>query len=62
MAVTLAAATAPRLQGLLLTAEALGVFIAAMALFPRIRLTPGEAGLGAGTLPAPAVPSAPPSV
>lgn len=61
MAVTLAAATAPRLQGILLTAEALGVFIAAMALFPRIRLTPGEAGLGTGTLPAPAAPSAPPS-
>jgi hypothetical protein len=30
---------APRLQGILLTAEALGFFVAAMMLFPHLRMT-----------------------
>jgi prepilin-type N-terminal cleavage/methylation domain-containing protein len=38
MAVTLTAAVVPRLQGILLTAMALGFFIVAMMLFPRLRL------------------------
>jgi hypothetical protein len=38
MAVTLLAAIFPRLQGILLTAEALGFFIAAMMLLPRLRV------------------------
>jgi hypothetical protein len=40
LAVTLVAAVLPRLQGLLLTAEALGFFIAAMMLLPRVRIAP----------------------
>ncbi len=36
MAITLAAATWPQLQGMLLTAAGLGLFIAAMTLIPRI--------------------------
>jgi prepilin-type N-terminal cleavage/methylation domain-containing protein len=39
MAVTLVAAIAPRLQGILLTAEALAFFITAMMLFPHLRAT-----------------------
>jgi prepilin-type N-terminal cleavage/methylation domain-containing protein len=59
MGVTLAAATTPRLQGILLTVEALGVFIAAMALFPRIRLTPADVGAAsAPSAPAPFIPTA----
>jgi hypothetical protein len=38
LTVTLVAALAPRLQGILLTAEALAVFITAMMLFPHLRL------------------------
>src|SRR5262249_2217589 len=38
MAVTLTAAVVPRLQGILLTAMALGFFIVAMMLFPKLRL------------------------
>jgi prepilin-type N-terminal cleavage/methylation domain-containing protein len=38
LTVTLVAALSPRLQGILLTAEALAVFIAAMMLFPHLRL------------------------
>jgi hypothetical protein len=37
LAVTLVAAIWPSLQGILLTAEALGFFIAAMMLLPRVR-------------------------
>jgi hypothetical protein len=47
LAVTLVAAVVPRLQGILLTAEALGFFVTAMMLFPRLRLTstaPGPTG------------------
>jgi hypothetical protein len=39
LTITLLAAIMPRLQGILLTAEALGFFIAAMMLFPHLRLT-----------------------
>jgi prepilin-type N-terminal cleavage/methylation domain-containing protein len=39
LAITLVAAIVPRLQGILLTAEALGFFIVAMMLFPHLRLT-----------------------
>jgi prepilin-type N-terminal cleavage/methylation domain-containing protein len=39
LTITLLAAIVPRLQGILLTAEALGFFIAAMMLFPHLRLT-----------------------
>ncbi len=38
LAVTLIAAVMPRLQGMLLTAEALGFFIVAMMLMPRLRI------------------------
>jgi hypothetical protein len=38
MTVTLLVATVPRFQGILLTIEALGVFIAAMLLFPKLRI------------------------
>src|SRR5262249_5915549 len=41
LAVTLVAAVVPRLQGILLTAEALGLFIVAMMLLPRLRITLG---------------------
>jgi prepilin-type N-terminal cleavage/methylation domain-containing protein len=47
LAVTLIAAVTPRLQGILLTAEALGFFIVAMMLLPRLRIlraTPGNGG------------------
>ncbi len=37
MAVTLLAATTPRLQGILLTVEALFIFLMAMTLFPRLQ-------------------------
>jgi hypothetical protein len=53
LTVTLIAAVAPRLQGILLTAEALGFFIAAMMLFPHLRrasLMPGPVG-GAPAVP-----------
>jgi len=43
LAVTLVAAVWPRLQGILLTAEALGFFIAAMMLIPRLRPEPAAA-------------------
>ena len=39
LTITLVAAIVPRLQGILLTAEALGFFIVAMMLFPHLRLT-----------------------
>jgi prepilin-type N-terminal cleavage/methylation domain-containing protein len=58
LAVTLTAAIVPRLQGMLLTAEALGFFIIAMMLIPRLR-TPtaptGTVGEGPAT-PTPATP------
>jgi prepilin-type N-terminal cleavage/methylation domain-containing protein len=47
LAITLVAAVIPRLQGILLTAEALGFFIVAMMLLPRLRIAraaPGPAG------------------
>src|SRR5262249_33536034 len=39
LTVTMIAAVWPRLQGILLTGEALGFFIAAMMLIPRLRQT-----------------------
>lgn len=54
MALTLLAAITPRLQGILLTVEALGVFIAAMMLFPRVQL-----GWGAPPATEPPAPPAP---
>jgi hypothetical protein len=53
LAITLTAAIWPSYQGILLTAEALGFFITAMMLIPRIRI-PAPA-------PQPVVPSAPPA-
>jgi prepilin-type N-terminal cleavage/methylation domain-containing protein len=47
LAITLTAAVAPRLQGILLTALALGFFIVAMTLMPRLRIAaaaPGDPG------------------
>ncbi len=41
MAITLLSATVPRLQGVLLTIEALGFFIVAMMLSPRLQFTTG---------------------
>ena len=38
LAITLVAAVMPRLQGILLTAEAIGFFVVAMMLLPKIRL------------------------
>jgi hypothetical protein len=53
LAVTLVAAVVPRLQGILLTAEALAFFIAAMMLFPHLRR------MSAAPAPAEPVPAAP---
>jgi hypothetical protein len=44
LAVTLVAAVWPQLQGILLTAEAIGFFVAAMMLMPRLRLVPPAPG------------------
>jgi prepilin-type N-terminal cleavage/methylation domain-containing protein len=44
LAITLIAAVVPRLQGILLTGEALGFFVAAMMLFPKLRLAHAEQG------------------
>jgi prepilin-type N-terminal cleavage/methylation domain-containing protein len=52
LTVTLVAALAPRLQGILLTGEALAVFITAMMLFPHLRRgapPPASAAPAAGT-------------
>jgi prepilin-type N-terminal cleavage/methylation domain-containing protein len=57
LAVTLAAAVWPSLQGILLTAEALGFFIAAMLLLPRIRVEPPAAPAPALAPTAAATPS-----
>jgi prepilin-type N-terminal cleavage/methylation domain-containing protein len=52
LAVTLLAATAPRLQGILLTVEALGFFIVAMMLSPRLRIATAAPAAGdAGASP-----------
>jgi prepilin-type N-terminal cleavage/methylation domain-containing protein len=56
LTVTLLAAVFPRLQGILLTAEALGFFIVAMMLFPKLRFELG------GASPNGAAPVAPPAV
>jgi prepilin-type N-terminal cleavage/methylation domain-containing protein len=45
LAVTLVAAIVPRLQGILLTAEALGFFIVAMMLIPRLQKMKAESGV-----------------
>lgn len=55
LALTLIAAVVPRLQGILLTGEALGFFIAAMMLLPKIRMT------GAAQGPAEVVPAGSPT-
>jgi competence protein ComGC len=52
LALTLVAAIVPRLQGILLTALALGFFIVAMTLLPRLRL--GSASPAAPEVPPPA--------
>jgi hypothetical protein len=54
LAVTLAAALLPRLQGILLTAEALGFFITAMMLFPHL---PRTSLAPAAPVPAPVSPA-----
>jgi prepilin-type N-terminal cleavage/methylation domain-containing protein len=60
MGVTLVAAVVPRLQGILLTAEALGFFIAAMMLFPHLHLTgPASEPAPPATAPAGTTPGAP---
>jgi prepilin-type N-terminal cleavage/methylation domain-containing protein len=46
LAITLIAAVTPRLQGILLTAEALGFFIVAMMLLPRLRIVRAATGNG----------------
>jgi len=54
LALTLSAAIWPSLQGILLTTEALGFFIAAMMLLPKIRVaatTPPNAGIGLTPVP-----------
>jgi hypothetical protein len=55
LAITLTGAVVPRLQGILLTAEALGFFIVAMMLIPRLRAVRAAPGATAetGTIPAP---------
>ena len=55
LAITLTAAVYPRLQGILLTALALGFFIVAMMLFPRLHFSTGPA-VPAGETPAPVPP------
>ncbi len=52
LTITLFAAIVPRLQGILLTGEALGFFVAAMMLIPKIRIT--------GTAPTPVAEVPPP--
>jgi prepilin-type N-terminal cleavage/methylation domain-containing protein len=58
LALTLTAAIVPRLQGILLTAEALGFFIVAMMLIPRVRMANAGPGTGgeAPAVPTPGVP------
>jgi hypothetical protein len=58
LAITLTAAVVPRLQGILLTTEALGFFIVAMMLIPRLRLARALLGT-AGEVPATATTSTP---
>jgi prepilin-type N-terminal cleavage/methylation domain-containing protein len=58
LAITLTIAILPRLQGILLTTEALGFFIVAMMLFPRLRI--GSAA-SPGPTEAPAAPMTPPA-
>jgi prepilin-type N-terminal cleavage/methylation domain-containing protein len=58
LAITLTAAVVPRLQGILLTAEALGFFIVAMLLIPRIRIAQAAPGT-VGDAPAPSTTGTP---
>lgn len=51
LAITLIAAVVPRLQGILLTGEALGFFIATMMLLPKIRMTGATPGSVAEVVP-----------
>jgi prepilin-type N-terminal cleavage/methylation domain-containing protein len=52
LAITLTAAIIPRLQRILLTTEALGFFIVAMMLIPRLRIVQAAQGTGADVPPA----------
>ncbi|HYT92209.1 MAG TPA: prepilin-type N-terminal cleavage/methylation domain-containing protein [Gemmataceae bacterium] len=58
LAITLTAAVVPRLQGILLTAEALGFFIVAMMLIPHLRIAQAAPG-PVGETPAAATTGAP---
>ncbi|MCI0464619.1 MAG: prepilin-type N-terminal cleavage/methylation domain-containing protein [Gemmataceae bacterium] len=58
LAITLTAAVVPRLQGILLTALALGFFIVAMMLIPRLRIAQAAAGT-VGEVPAAATTGTP---
>jgi prepilin-type N-terminal cleavage/methylation domain-containing protein len=58
LALTLTAAIVPRLQGMLLTAEALGFFVVAMMLLPRVRIVNGALGT-TGEAPAAPTPGVP---
>jgi prepilin-type N-terminal cleavage/methylation domain-containing protein len=58
LAITLTAAVMPRLQGILLTAEALGFFVVAMMLIPRLRIVQALSG-GAGEVSASPTPTTP---
>jgi prepilin-type N-terminal cleavage/methylation domain-containing protein len=53
LALTLVAAVMPRLQGILLTAEALGLFVVAMMLLPHLNLTVWPTMEAAVPVPAP---------
>src|SRR5579884_2450061 len=58
LTITLIAAIVPRLQGILLTGEALGFFVAAMMLFPKLRMTSAMLG-PVGEAPASSPPGTP---
>jgi prepilin-type N-terminal cleavage/methylation domain-containing protein len=60
LAVTLVAAIWPKLQGILLTAEALGFFIAVMLLLPRTKMRWMPERLESPNVPATPAPAAPP--
>jgi prepilin-type N-terminal cleavage/methylation domain-containing protein len=61
LAITMPAVIVPRIQGILLTAEALGFFIVVMMLIPRLRQVAAEqaAAEQASAVPPPAAPPAP---
>jgi prepilin-type N-terminal cleavage/methylation domain-containing protein len=59
LAVTLAGAIWPSLQGILLTAEALGFFIVAMMLIPKVRAAIAQEGMSLNLPPGPGGPGQP---